>query len=186
MQTIREVIYILIPQGEEEFKGYAESLIKLLKISGIKQTFELIEYQCNKSNKENRDFVLRPKIKINQKIPQLRHTFYIFGHGFQNADIGAERPDSRIRCCNLLKYINDLFTQTKLRFRSEVILTQCYGYEIKGIFPNISVDTVSSVDIPLTLVSTRDHTSRNLSLMLYVVKSWFWKYYQLLVTSETC
>jgi hypothetical protein len=176
MRVIPEEIYMLVPQGEVEFKNYAWFLMKLLKIKGIEQNFKLIEYQCNKSDEENEEIGFQPEIKIKPQIKRLRRTFYVFGHGFQDGLIGAERPDCRVRCSDLLKRINNLFSNARLRFRPEVILTQCYGHlAIEGNYPNISIDAVSSTDIPLTLV----YKSRNVSLMLYVVRSWHQKYYSL-------
>jgi len=176
MRVIPEEIYMLIPQGEAEFRNYARFLMKLLKIKGAKQNFKFIIYQCNKSGEDNKKIGFQPKIKTKPQIRRLRQTFYVFGHGFQNGSIGAERPDCRVRCCDLLKHINDLFANAKLRFRPEVVLTQCYGHlAIEGNYPNITIDAVSSVDVPLTLV----YKERNLSLMLYVVRSWHQKFYSL-------
>jgi hypothetical protein len=188
MRVIPEEIYMLVPQGEVEFKHYALFLMKLLKIRGdqsnrnqkitnqIKQVFRLIEYQCNKSGEDNQKIGFQPDIKIKPQIRRLRRTFFVFGHGSQNGSIGAERPDCTVRCSGLLKHINNLFSNAKLRFRPEIILTQCYGHlSLEGNYPNITIDAVSSADVPLTLV----YKSRNLSLMLYVVRSWHQKYYSL-------
>jgi len=175
MRRIYEEIYILVPQGDNKFKHYAWFLMKLLRIRKKQNfTIKLIKYQCNTSDEEKGNFGFQPEIKINPHRWRLQRSFYVFGHGFQNGLIGEESPESRVRCCDLLKYINDLFSYSRLTFRPEVILTECYGYlHIEGNYPNISIDAVSSVDVPLTL----GYKARNLSLTLYVVRSWIQKYY---------
>lgn len=160
---------MLVPHGDKEFKHYASFLAELLKIRNKNTVTRLIEYQ---SNKKHGKVCFQPKIKINPQKRRLRHTFYVFGHGSQNGDITSDQLNDSIRCRDMLKYLNDLVYNARLRFYPKVTLTQCYGHlHINGSFPNISVDALSSKSVPWTLV----HKSRNLSLMLHVITSWFQK-----------
>jgi len=172
MRNTCEKTYVLVPQereGEEdEFVHYEKHLEHLLKIENIENEVMFSKYDF-KEGKLN----FQPKIRPNK--PQVPCRFIVYGHGTVHGEIGVKKR-SIMRSDDLLHYINDLFSNARLKSRPEVILTQCYGYlHIEGNFPNINVTAVSSSECKFTLM--RPSINRNISVMLHIIeKLWLPKY----------
>jgi hypothetical protein len=173
VRSIRDEILFLVPQNENEneneFVQYANNMEKLFRIRGIRHNIlvKFIKYGSDISE-------VQSQLESLSDVSKVRRSVYVFGHGSKRGVIGSDKPDSeRIKCHDLLKCLDDHFSsmsKRNLRFRPNVVLTECFGHlHAEGSFRNINIHAVSSVAVPFTLV--HQEAKRNLSLMFYYIRS---------------